>query len=64
MSFQPLVEESLTQSVEFTCKHASEPSRGLRACMHACTWLGNFVKSWGTPGYNFSVKTMTIQSNQ
>ena len=31
--------------------------------MHACTWLGNFVKSWGTPGCNFSVKTMTIQSN-
>ena len=24
--------------------------------MNACTWLGNFVKSWGTPGCNFPWK--------
>ena len=60
---QPTAEESFTQSVGLGHEHASEPPKGLRACLHACTWLGNVVKSWGTPGCNFFVKTVTIQSS-
>ena len=60
---QPTAEESLTRSGGLGREYASEPSKGLHACLHACTWLGNGVKSWGTPGCNFPVKTVTIQSS-